>query len=156
MPMNTTGTKTGSAKVRKATPTAFYMNFFPTGTSGAPAHGRKDLDSWPFGWQAYVDGSAVYMGGTSGTVKNGSNLLMEALPGAPSSADIHTLQFRTTDGRKASNIVYFTTSIPFEYGWAEDGMPNHVAQRGLLQALDADTSAVDAEGIFLLKDGYWS
>ena len=170
VPMNTTGTKTGSAKVRKATPTAFYMNFFPTGTSGAPAHGRKDLDSWPFGWQAYVDGSAVYMGGTSGTVKNGSNqnllrwsynsendcLLMEALPGAPSSADIHTLQFRTTDGRKASNIVYFTTSIPFEYGWAEDGMPNHVAQRGLLQALDADTRAVDAEGIFHLKDGYSS
>jgi len=170
VPMNTTGTKTGSAKVRKATPTAFYMNFFPTGTSGAPAHGRKDLDSWPFGWQAYVDGSSVYMGGTSGTVKNGSNqnllrwsynsendcLLMEALPGAPSSADIHTLQFRTTDGRKASNIVYFTTSIPFEYGWAEDGMPNHVAQRGLLQALDADTKAVDAEGIFHLKDGYSS
>ena len=170
VPMNTTGTKTGSAKVRKATPTAFYLNFFPTGTSGAPAHGRKDLDSWPFGWQAYVDGSAVYMGGTSGTVKNGSNqnllrwsynsendcLLMEALPGAPSSADIHTLQFRTTDGRKASNIVYFTTSIPFEYGWAEDGMPNHVAQRGLLQALDADTRAVDAEGIFHLKDGYSS
>lgn len=170
VPMNTTGTKTGSAKVRKTTPTAFYMNFFPTGTSGAPAHGRKDLDSWPFGWQAYVDGSAVYMVGSSGTVKNGSNqnllrwsynsendcLLMEALPGAPSSADIHTLQFRTTDGRKASNIVYFTTSIPFEYGWAEDGMPNHVAQRGLLQALDADTRAVDAEGIFHLKDGYSS
>ncbi len=170
VPMNTTSTKTGSAKVRKATPTAFYLNFFPTGTSGAPAHGRKDLDSWPFGWQAYVDGSAVYMVGTSGTVKNAGNqnllrwsynsendcLLMEALPGAPSSADIHTLQFRTTDGRKASNIVYFTTSIPFEYGWAEDGMPNHVAQRGLLQALDADTRAVDAEGIFHLKDGYSS
>lgn len=169
-PMLTTNSKNGSAKVRKASPTAFYMNFFPMGTSGAPAHGRKDLDSWPFGWVAYVDGSAVHMSGSSGTVMNTENrsilswnyssesdcLSMVALPGAPSSADIHTLQFRTTDGRKVSNTVYFTTSIPFDFGWKDAGAPNHVAQRGILQALDADTHLVDDQGIFHLKDGYSS
>jgi len=33
-------------------------------------------------------------------------LSMEAIAGAPASTDIHTLQFRTLDGRKSSNVVY--------------------------------------------------
>lgn len=167
-PMITQNTKAGSAKVRKGTPTAFYMNFFPNGTSGSVAHSRKDQSSWPYGWVAYVDGSSVYMSGTSGIIKTPSNenliswsyntttdcLSMETIPGAPTSAEIHTLQFKTVDGRKESNMVYFTTSIPFEFRWRDDGVPNHVAQRGILEALDADTHAVDAQGIFHIKDGY--
>ena len=133
--MTSSNTKAGSQKVRKATPTAFYMNFFPGGTSGEVAHSRKDMSSWPYGWVAYVDGSSVHMSGTSGTIKNASNvdlinwsydsaddcLSMEAIAGAPASADIHTLQFKTVDGRKSSNVVYFTTSIPFEFRWKADG-----------------------------------
>lgn len=169
-PMVTENTKAGSAKVRKGTPTAFYMNFFPNGTSGSVAHSRKDQSNWPYGWIAYVDGSSVYMSGTSGTIKTASSqdliawsynsandcLSMETIPGAPASTDIHTLQFKTVDGKKVSNTVYFTTSIPFEFRWRENGNPNHVAQRGILEALDADTHAVDAQGIFHLKDGYSS
>lgn len=169
-PMMTENTKAGSAKVRKGTPTAFYMNFFPNGTSGSVAHSRKDQSSWPYGWVAYVDGSSVYMSGTSGIIKTPSNenliswsyntttdcLSMETIPGAPASTVIHTLQFKTVDGRKESNMVYFTTSIPFEFRWRESGNPNHVAQRGILEALDADTHAVDAQGVFHVKDGYSS
>ena len=169
--MVSSNTKAGSQKVRKATPTAFYMNFFPNGTSGSAAHSRKDMTSWPYGWVAYVDGSSVQMTGTSGTIKNASNqdliswsydgatdkLSMEAIAGAPASADIHTLQFKTVDGRKESNVVYFTTSIPFEFRWRDDGEPNHVAQRGVLEALDADTHAVDPEAKFsLVDDSYFS
>lgn len=168
-PMGTSNTKAGSEKVRKGTPTAFYLNFFPTGTGGSVAHGRKDLGSWPYGFQVLVDGTALGSG-TSGTIKNASNqdliawsynatndcLSMETIPGSPASADIHTLQLRTLDGRKASPTEYFTTSIPFEFRWVDDGTPDHVAQRGLLQALDADTHAVDADGVFHVKSGYSS
>lgn len=169
-PMITQNTKAGSAKVRKGTPTAFYMNFFPNGTSGSVAHSRKDQSSWPYGWVAYVDGSSVYMSGTSGIIKTPSNenliswsyntttdcLSMETIPGAPASTVIHTLQFKTMDARKESNVVYFTTSIPFEFRWRDSGNPNHVAQRGILEALDADTHVVDAQGVFHVKDGYSS
>lgn len=169
--MVSSNSKAGSQKVRKATPTAFYMNFFPNGTSGSVAHSRKDMSSWPYGWVAYVDGSSVHMSGTSGTIKNAGNqdliawsynsaddcLSMEAVAGAPASADIHTLQFKTMDGRKSSNVVYFTTSIPFEFRWRADGEPNHVAQRGILEALDADTHTVDPEAKFsLVDDSYYS
>ena len=162
--MTSSNTKAGSQKVRKATPTAFYMNFFPGGTSGEVAHSRKDMSSWPYGWVASVDGSSVNMTGTSGTIKNAGNvdlinwsydsatdcLSMEAVAGAPASADIHTLQFKTVDGRKSSNVVYFTTSIPFEFRWKDDGEPNHVAQRGVLEAIDPDTNAHQTEGRELL------
>lgn len=164
--MTSANTKAGSQKVRKASPTAFYMNFFPGGTSGSVAHGRKDMDSWPYGWVAYVDGSSVNMSGTSGTIKNASNqsfiswsydsdtdcLSMEAIAGAPANTDIHTLQFRTLDGRKSSNVVYFTTSIPFEFRWEADATPNHVAQRGILYAIDPDTGNPSSEAIIKLKD----
>lgn len=164
--MTSANTKAGSQKVRKASPTAFYMNFFPGGTSGSVAHGRKDMDSWPYGWVAYVDGSSVNMSGTSGTIKNASNqsfiswsydsdtdcLSMQAIAGAPANSDIHTLQFKTLDGRKQSNVVYFTASIPFEYQWEANATPNHVAQRGILKAIDPDTGNPSSEAIIKLKD----
>ena len=167
-PMITQNTKAGSAKVRKGTPTAFYMNFFPNGTSGSVAHSRKDQSSWPYGWVAYVDGSSVYMSGTSGIIKTPSNenliswsyntttdcLSMETIPGAPASTVIHTLQFKTVDSRKESNMVYFTTSIPFEFRWTGDLTPNHVAQKNIISALDADTHLVDGTGVFHLKSAY--
>lgn len=164
--MTSTNTKAGSQKVRKASPTAFYMNFFPGGISGSVAHGRKDMDSWPYGWVAYVDGSSVNMSGTSGTIKNASNqsfiswsydsdtdcLSMQSIAGAPANSDIHTLQFKTVDGRKKSNVVYFTASIPFEFRWEADAAPNHVAQRGILKAIDPDTGSPSSEAIIKLKD----
>lgn len=166
-PMGTSNTKAGSEKVRKGTPTAFYLNFFPAGTDGSVAHGRKDLGSWPYGFQVLVDGTALGSG-TSGTIKNASNqdliawsynatndcLSMETIPGSPASADIHTLQLRTLDGRKESPTEYFTTSIPFEFRWNGDLSPNHVAQKNIISAVDADTHLVDATGVFHLKSAY--
>lgn len=169
--MISSNTKAGSQKVRKSTPTAFYMNYFLDGMQASSIqHGRKDLSSWPYGWVAYVDGKSTDMTGTSGYIKNSSNqnliawsydsatdcLSMEAIAGAPANTDIHTLQFRTLDGRKQSNVVYFTTSIPFEFRWEADTAPNHVAQRGILQAIDSDTNAQSADGKFHLKSGYAS
>ena len=165
--MISSNTKAGSQKVRKSTPTAFYMNYFLDGTQASSIqHGRKDLSSWPYGWVAYVDGKSTDMTGTSGYIKNSSNqnliawsydsstdcLSMEAIAGAPANTDIHTLQFRTLDGRKQSNVVYFTTSIPFEFRWEADAAPNHVAQRGILYAIDPDTGNPSSEAIIKLKD----
>ena len=165
--MISSNTKAGSQKVRKSTPTAFYMNYFLDGTQASTIqHGRKDLSSWPYGWVAYVDGKSTDMTGTSGYIKNSSNqnliawsydsstdcLSMEAIAGAPANTDIHTLQFRTLDGRKQSNVVYFTTSIPFEFRWEADTAPNHVAQRGILYAIDPDTGNPSSEAIIKLKD----
>lgn len=169
VPMGTGNTKAEAEKVRKTTPTAFYMNFFPNGTGASVSHGRKNLESWPYGWQIFVDGVAL-PSGTSGVIKNASNqdfiawnynavddcLSMETVPGAPSSPDIHTIQFKTLDGLKSSEVEYFVTSVPFEYNWVDSGNPNHVAQRGILQARDADTHIVDPQGIFHVKDGYSS
>ena len=161
--MISSNTKAGSQKVRKSTPTAFYMNYFLDGTQASTIqHGRKDLSSWPYGWVAYVDGKSTDMTGTSGYIKNSSNqnliawsydsstdcLSMEAIAGAPANTDIHTLQFRTLDGRKQSNIVYFTTSIPFEFRWEADTAPNHVGQRGILYAIDPDTGNPSSEAVF--------
>lgn len=169
--MISSNTKAGSQKVRKSTPTSFYMNYFLDGTQVSTIqHGRKDLSSWPYGWVAYVDGKSTDMTGTSGYIKNSSNqnliawsydsatdcLSMEAIAGAPANTDIHTLQFRTLDGRKQSNVVYFTTSIPFEFRWEADTAPNHVGQRGILYAIDSDTNAQSADGKFHLKSGYAS
>ncbi len=161
--MISSNTKAGSQKVRKSTPTAFYMNYFLDGTQVSTIqHGRKDLSSWPYGWVAYVDGKSTDMTGTSGYIKNSSNqnliawsydsatdcLSMEAIAGAPANTDIHTLQFRTLDGRKSSNVVYFTTSIPFEFRWEADTAPNHVGQRGILYAIDPDTGNPSSEAVF--------
>ncbi len=161
--MISSNTKAGSQKVRKSTPTAFYMNYFLDGTQASSIqHGRKDLSSWPYGWVAYVDGKSTDMTGTSGYIKNSSNqnliawsydsatdcLSMEAIAGAPANTDIHTLQFRTLDGRKSSNVVYFTTSIPFEFRWEADTAPNHVGQRGILYAIDPDTGNPSSEAVF--------
>lgn len=161
--MISSNTKAGSQKVRKSTPTAFYMNYFLDGTQVSTIqHGRKDLSSWPYGWVAYVDGKSTDMTGTSGYIKNSSNqnliawsydsatdcLSMEAIAGAPANTDIHTLQFRTLDGRKQSNTVYFTTSIPFEFRWEADTAPNHVGQRGILYAIDPDTGNPSSEAVF--------
>ena len=169
--MISSNTKAGSQKVRKSTPTAFYMNYFLDGTQASSIqHGRKDLSSWPYGWEVLVDGKTAKMSGTSGVIKNATNqnlinwsydsstdcLSMEAIAGAPANTDIHTLQFRTLDGRKQSNTVYFTTSIPFEFRWEADTAPNHVAQRGILYAIDSDTNAQSADGKFHLKSGYAS
>ncbi len=169
--MISSNTKAGSQKVRKSTPTAFYMNYFLDGTQASTIqHGRKDLSSWPYGWEVLVDGKTANMSGTSGVIKNATNqnlinwsydsatdcLSMEAIAGAPANTDIHTLQFRTLDGRKQSNVVYFTTSIPFEFRWEADTAPNHVAQRGILYAIDSDTNAQSADGKFHLKSGYAS
>ncbi|MBQ4389803.1 MAG: DUF4906 domain-containing protein [Bacteroidales bacterium] len=164
--MDTKNTKAESAKVRKSTPTAFYMNYFLDGTQASTIqHGRKDMDSWPYGWVAYVDGNAL-PSGASGTIKNASSqdliawsydsatdcLSMETVAGAPANSDIHTLQFITLDGRKQSDIVYFTTSIPFEFRWKDGGEPNHVAQRGILYAIDPDTGNSSSEAIIKLKN----
>lgn len=165
--MISSNTKAGSQKVRKSTPTAFYMNYFLDGTQASTIqHGRKDLSSWPYGWEVLVDGKTAKMSGTSGVIKNATNqnlinwsydsstdcLSMEAIAGAPANTDIHTLQFRTLDGRKQSNTVYFTTSIPFEFRWEADTAPNHVAQRGILYAIDPDTGNSSSEAIIKLKD----
>ena len=165
--MISSNTKAGSQKVRKSTPTAFYMNYFLDGTQASSIqHGRKDLSSWPYGWEVLVDGKTANMSGTSGVIKNATNqnlinwsydsstdcLSMEAIAGAPANTDIHTLQFRTLDGRKQSNTVYFTTSIPFEFRWEADTAPNHVAQRGILYAIDPDTGNPSSEAIIKLKD----
>lgn len=165
--MISSNTKAGSQKVRKSTPTAFYMNYFLDGTQASSIqHGRKDLSSWPYGWEVLVDGKTANMSGTSGVIKNATNqnlinwsynsstdcLSMEAIAGAPANTDIHTLQFRTVDGRKSSNVVYFTTSIPFEFRWEADTAPNHVAQRGILKAIDPDTGNPSSEAIIKLKD----
>lgn len=169
--MTSSNTKAGSQKVRKSTPTAFYMNYFLDGTQASTIqHGRKDLSSWPYGWEVLVDGKTANMSGSSGVIKNATNqnlinwsydsstdcLSMETIAGAPSDTDIHTLQFRTLDGRKSSNVVYFTTSIPFEFRWKDGGEPNHVAQRGILYAIDSDTNTQSADGKFHLKSGYAS
>ncbi len=165
--MDTKNTKAESAKVRKSTSTSFYMNYFLDGTQASTIqHGRKDLNSWPYGWVVLVDGKTANMSGSSGTIKNSANvpiiswsydsatdcLSMEAIAGAPANTDIHTLQFRTLDGRKQSNTVYFTTSIPFEFRWEADTAPNHVAQRGILYAIDPDTGNPSSEAIIKLKD----
>ncbi len=161
--MISSNTKAGSQKVRKSTPTAFYMNYFLDGTQASSIqHGRKDLSSWPYGWEVLVDGKTANMSGTSGVIKNAANqnlinwsydsstdcLSMEAIAGAPANTDIHTLQFRTLDGRKSSNVVYFTTSIPFEFRWEADTAPNHVGQRGILYAIDPDTGNPSSEAVF--------
>ena len=161
--MDTKNTKAESAKVRKSTSTSFYMNYFLDGTQASTIqHGRKDLNSWPYGWVVLVDGKTANMSGSSGTIKNSANvpiiswsydsatdcLSMEAIAGAPANTDIHTLQFRTLDGRKQSNTVYFTTSIPFEFRWEADTAPNHVAQRGILYAIDPDTGNPSSEAVF--------
>ena len=167
VPMGTGNTKAGAEKVRKTTPTAFYMNFFPNGTGASVSHGRKNLESWPYGWKIFVDGVAL-PSGTSGVIKNASNqdfiawnynavddcLSMETVPGAPSSPDIHTIQFKTLDGLKSSEVEYFVTSVPFEFRWAGNLTPNHVAQKNIISALDADTHLVDGTGVFHLKSAY--
>ena len=169
--MDTKNTKAESAKVRKSTPTSFYMNYFLDGTQASTIqHGRKDLSSWPYGWEVLVDEKTANMSGSSGTIKNSANvpiiswsynsaddcLSMEAVAGAPASADIHTLQFKTMDGRKSSNVVYFTTSIPFEFSWKDDGEPDHVAQRGILEAIDPDTGRPSDEAVFHVESSYSS
>lgn len=154
-----------AVRVRKTSPTAFYLNYFVNGSS-SPAHGRKDLADWPYGWEVYLDGVKTSMAGTSGTIVTGTTnlftwtynstndlLSVQAAPKCPSES-LHSLQLKTIDGRKESNLVYFTSTVPYDYGWEGDIAPNHVAQTNTLKALDADTHEIDETGAFLVRDGF--
>lgn len=160
----TLNTKKGAAKVGKDAQTEFFINYF---VNGHTQSGRKDLDSWPYGWVIYIDGIPVETA-SSGTIKSSTDqplynwtydsdtdkFTLTAVPGTSVLKTIHTLQVKTKDGCKSSDIVYFMTLIPFEFQWQSDGQPNHVAQRGVLQAIDSDTHAVSDEAVFHLKDGF--
>ncbi len=162
-----TSSSTNTVKIRKSEATSFYLNYFVNGAS-SPSHGRKDVSDWPYGWVLYLDGDPSKMTGTSGTYVSGSTnvfswtynssndrLALTAAAGAPA-GEVHTLQLRTVDGRQSSDLVYFTTTIPFDFGWLNDVAPNHVAQINTLRALDPDTHAVDPEGVFHLDSNYSS
>ena len=154
-----------AVRVRKNAATAFYLNYFINGSS-SPSHGRKDLENWPYGWYLYLDGVETPISGTSGTISwgttnlfswtyNSSNdlLSLQAAPTCPSGS-LHTLQLRTIDGRRSSNLVYFTSTVPYDFGWVGNIAPDHVAQTNTLKAVDPDTGETDATGEFHLRSSY--
>lgn len=144
-------------RVKKSVASAFYVNY-SVDDGATSSHGRMLQTSWPFGYEVLIDDTPL--SAVSGTLTDAKLswsysssddcLSIQALPGAPSGVT-HTLQMRTIDGRRASNIVNFTAEIPFTGSWAS-GAPIYVAQNGLLHCIDPDTGTISPEGVFHLTD----
>lgn len=143
-------------RIRRRKASAIYVHFSRDGgTTWVSA--AKDVDSWPYGWDLYIDG-ILQPAGLSGTASGdigwaysseASGELLEIIPG-PSAVlkSEHTVQLVTADGQRASNSVRFQIEQPFTSRWTSDAVPCFVAQRGLLQCIDPDTDAPSPEGVF--------
>ncbi len=148
--------------------------------AGSGTAGRKDITSYPYGW--YLTGNGTTLSGHDGssdsyTVANGVSvqclgtvtvggkkalqLQFYASSAATVTTDDAALRHRfglhTIDGvLHSEGLELDIEDLPFQFNWQDDGIPNHVAQRGLLRCVDPYTGNLSAEGVFHIKDGYQS
>jgi len=124
--------------VRRSVGKSLYVNFSRDG-GASWVSGGKDLDSWPFGWDLYIDGvrqdgaageSALHIGWNFSQA-DGNRLTVAPTAGATAGTQ-HTLQVRSADGKVCSDEVTLRVSVPLELGWSQEGAPTYVAQRGML------------------------
>ena len=117
-PCTVSGSYTDMGDVRKTFPRTLYVNFSRDGGSSW-VQAAKDIDTWPYGWDLYVDGvkqcqgtSASASGDLGWTYTSADSCdLIGLCPGQTAiTGERHTLQVKSADGRIASNIVSFTTS----------------------------------------------
>ena len=173
------GTPLTHFKLNKKSSGTVYAHFDANGGSGSDMGSRKDLESFPYGWKIVFNGSArldspegvpqdvdtgiraTYLGETllpGG--KTASAFLFstdaDALVTTRPRGAAHSIVLSTVDGRRSAALSFDVDQAPFAYRWAGDAAPDHMAQRGVLEALDADTRAVDPQGVFHLADGYAS
>ena len=133
--------------VRRSVGKSLYVNFSRDG-GASWVTGGKDLDSWPFGWDLYIDGvrqdgaageSALHIG-WSFSQADGNRLTVAPTSSATAGTQ-HTLQVRSADGKVRSDEVTFRVSVPLELGWSQKGAPTYVAQRGMLLPFDVEDSS---------------
>lgn len=133
---NTASTFTDWGHLRRNVASQLFVNFSRDG--GATwVHAAKDIDSWPYGWDLYVDGvkqGSGYSGTATGDLGwaytgDVSRDQLYITPGPSSvSSSTHTLQVKSADGRVASNVVSFEVSQPLELALPY-GSSYYVAQR---------------------------
>ena len=149
-------------------------------TSGSGTAGRKDVVSYPYGW--YLTGNGVTLSGHDGsgdrytvadgvtvqclgTATVGGKTALKLQFSASSAAIVttedatlrHRFGLHTMDGSQHSEgLELDIEDLPFEFNWVNDGIPNHVAQRGTLRCTDPYTGSLTTEGVFHIKNGYES
>lgn len=143
-------------KVKRRKSFALYVNF-SRDLGASWVEGAKDVNTWPFGWNLYIDGIRQQeglegtadgdIGWTFSSTASGDCLQITPGPAAVLKSE-HTLQVVTADGQVASNSVRFQIEQPFTSRWTVNAVPHFVAQRGLLQCIDPETDAPSAEGVF--------
>lgn len=143
-------------KVKRGKTDSLYVNYSRDAGSSW-VDGAKDVNTWPYGWNLYIDGvlqPAGFSGTASGDIgwaysSGASGDLLEITPGPTAVLkSTHTVQLVTADGQLASNGVRFQVEQPFTSRWCADAIPHFVAQRGLLECIEPDTGAPSAEGVF--------
>lgn len=146
--------------------------------AGNGLEGRKDISSYPYGW--YLTGNGATLSGHDGsgdyyTVADGVTVQClgtatvggkaamrlqfsassEAMVTTEDAALRHRFGLHTMDGIVDSEgLELDVEDLPFQFYWLDDGIPNHVAQRGILHCVDPYTGQLSTEGVFHLKGGY--
>lgn len=147
---------------------------------GSGTAGRKDVASYPYGW--YLTGNNATLSGHDGsadryTVAEGvtvqclgtaivsgkavTRLRFEASAAAlvttENAALRHQFGLHTMDGALHSDgLELDIEELPFQFNWLDNGIPNHIAQRGILRCVDPYTGNLAPDGVFHIKDGYGS
>lgn len=113
-------------------------------------HSAKDIDSWPYGWDLYIDGEKQPAGASATAASDigwaytgaaaGDRLSITPGPSSVASS-VHTLQVKSADGRVVSNVVSFEVSQPLRLYWSNDD-EKYVAQMPRLSVTDRDESGL--------------
>lgn len=158
---------TGSASfadlgsLRREQATTLYVNFSRDGgATWVPS--AKDIDSWPYGWDLYIDGVKQAGGGSAsaegdlGWVYTGatSGDRIAITPGASAvTGESHTVQVKSADGHVVSNVVQFEVGLNALVGsWMDNAAPLYVAQCGQIQCFDPDTQALFTDAVICSTD----
>ena len=172
------GNETSYLKIhRKGTGDIYAYFSIDGGITGAM--GRKDANSYPFGWKLLFDGTVLsghdssseqYDVATGLSVKclgeetvGGKKALHLQVSAGPT-AEVTTsdpalrsvLSLRTTDNKvSASPLLLDVEDIPFTLQWL-DGAPNHVGQKATLQCIDPYTNQLADDYTFHLNSAFTS
>ena len=155
---NAASSFTDWGRIRRNAASELYVNFSRDGGS-TWVHSAKDIDSWPYGWDLYIDGvkqsagASATAAGDIGWAYTGAAAgdRLAVTPGPSSvTSTTHTLQIRSADGRVASNEVSFQVSQPLTFSW-KAGEPAYVAQKGVLQSLDLEDPSASVS--YSIKEG---
>lgn len=150
------------------------------GDGGSGTTGRKDMESYPYGW--YLTGNDRTLSDHDGsedryTIAPGVTLqcLGDTLVGgkavtrlrfaASSEAAVTTEQaserhlfgLHTVDGSlHGSSLQLDIEERPLQFEWVAEGTPSYVAQKGLLRCIDPYIGQMAADAAFHIREGYSS